>query len=181
MNPIDTALNLWVGSVLVDSLDETTIGRLICYGARDYDAYTGRWTARDPILFDGGDTNLYAYVANDPVNWIDPSGRFAVIVIPFIVEGLIVAGEVALEGFALWTAAGALADWSDYINEARKTGKEKADDVPSWAGGQRPLPGEKGKEFADRLCDAQFGKGNYKKGPTSPWNQIKKWGDRGFK
>jgi len=35
---------------------------------------TGRWTAKDPIIFAGGDTNLYAYVASDPINWIDPSG-----------------------------------------------------------------------------------------------------------
>jgi hypothetical protein len=25
-------------------------------------------------LFDGGDTNLFGYVASDPVNWFDPSG-----------------------------------------------------------------------------------------------------------
>jgi hypothetical protein len=34
----------------------------------------GKWTAKDPILFAGGDSNLYGYVQNDPVNWIDPWG-----------------------------------------------------------------------------------------------------------
>ena len=48
--------------------------RLTRFGARDYDAETGRWTAKDPILFNGGDTNLYGYVLQDPVNLIDPSG-----------------------------------------------------------------------------------------------------------
>jgi RHS repeat-associated protein len=48
--------------------------RLTHFGARDYDAETGRWTTKDPILFDGGDTNLYGYVLNDSVNLIDPSG-----------------------------------------------------------------------------------------------------------
>jgi len=44
------------------------------FGARDYDPVTGRWTARDPILFGGGDTNLYGYVVQDPVNRVDPNG-----------------------------------------------------------------------------------------------------------
>jgi RHS repeat-associated protein len=48
--------------------------KLTRFGARDYDAETGRWTAKDPILFSGGDTNLYGYVLNDPVNWLDPWG-----------------------------------------------------------------------------------------------------------
>ncbi|WP_343292926.1 RHS repeat-associated core domain-containing protein [Vandammella animalimorsus] len=48
--------------------------QLTRFGARDYDAETGRWTAKDPILFDGGDSNLYGYVLQDPVNWIDPDG-----------------------------------------------------------------------------------------------------------
>lgn len=48
------------------------------FGARDYDSETGRWTSKDPILFDGGDTNLYGYVLNDPVNWVDPAGEAAI-------------------------------------------------------------------------------------------------------
>jgi YD repeat-containing protein len=35
----------------------------------------GRWTTKDPIGFNGGDTNLYGYVLNDPVNFIDKDGK----------------------------------------------------------------------------------------------------------
>ncbi len=47
---------------------------LVRFGARDYDPETGRWTAKDPIRFEGGDANLYAYVLDDPINWIDALG-----------------------------------------------------------------------------------------------------------
>lgn len=49
---------------------------LVRFGARDYDPEVGRWTAKDPIGFAGGDSNLYAYVAGDPINGIDPTGLF---------------------------------------------------------------------------------------------------------
>ena len=48
--------------------------KLTHFGYREYDAYTGKWTAKDPILFAGGDSNLYGYVLGDPVNWIDHVG-----------------------------------------------------------------------------------------------------------
>jgi RHS repeat-associated protein len=48
---------------------------LLRFGYRDYDPQIGRWTARDPIGFAGGDTNLYGYVASDLVNFVDPTGK----------------------------------------------------------------------------------------------------------
>jgi len=64
---------------------------LVRFGARDYDAYSGRWTAKDPVLFGAGDSNLYAYVANDPFNKLDPFGLDTVSI------GFI--GSVAVVGF----------------------------------------------------------------------------------
>lgn len=48
---------------------------LVRFGARDYDAQTGRWTAKDPLGFAGAQSNLYAYVNNNPVNLVDPTGQ----------------------------------------------------------------------------------------------------------
>ena len=58
---------------------------LIRFGARDYDPATGRWTASDPIRFQGRDANLYRYAFADPVNrtdrmGLDSSGPMIVIV-----------------------------------------------------------------------------------------------------
>src|SRR5581483_2881134 len=47
---------------------------LVRFGVRDYDPQTGRFTARDPVLFAGGQLNLYAYLNGDPVGQRDPSG-----------------------------------------------------------------------------------------------------------
>jgi RHS repeat-associated protein len=48
---------------------------LVRFGARDFDPRVGRWTAKDPILFDGDGPNLYGYVLGDPVTRIDDSGQ----------------------------------------------------------------------------------------------------------
>jgi len=66
--------------------------KLCRFGARDYDASTGRWTAKDPILFAGGDANLYGYVFNDPINYIDPEGKT-----PLLVFGPIIAYEIGYD------------------------------------------------------------------------------------
>ena len=47
--------------------------------------------------------------------------------------------------------------------------------LPSWAEGQRPLPGESASGFAKRLCDQKYGPGNYPTGPGSEYNKILKW------
>jgi len=52
--------------------------KLIRFGARDYSPALGRWTTRDPHLFAGGDPNLFAYAANSPVTYVDPSGFLTV-------------------------------------------------------------------------------------------------------
>jgi len=65
--------------------------KLVRFGVRDYDAEVGRWTSKDPILFDGGDSNLYGYVLSDPVNGVDPEGRQL--------------GEAALKLGTLWGGA----------------------------------------------------------------------------
>jgi hypothetical protein len=48
--------------------------RIGVYGFRDYDPDVGRWTAKDPILFESGSIDLYGYCLNDPINWVDREG-----------------------------------------------------------------------------------------------------------
>ena len=47
---------------------------LVRFGHRDYIPEVGRFAAKDPIGFSGGDTDIYAYCLQDPVNGIDPDG-----------------------------------------------------------------------------------------------------------
>lgn len=44
------------------------------YRARFYDPGLGRFTSEDPVGFLGRDANLYGYVHNDPLRFVDPSG-----------------------------------------------------------------------------------------------------------
>jgi RHS repeat-associated protein len=73
---------------------------LVRFGFRDYDPETGRWTAKDPILFEGGDPDLYGYVANNPVNFADPEGTILIEIagataLVYITVGTVLAATIA--------------------------------------------------------------------------------------
>jgi RHS repeat-associated protein len=79
---------------------------LVRFGLRDYEPASGRWTARDPALFGGGQANLYDYVGSDPIDNRDPSGLICV-------GGSVYAGFggggqfcINSEGFSLCAEAG---------------------------------------------------------------------------
>ena len=92
--------------------------------ARPYNPETGTFISPDPIGFLGLDTNLYRYVENNPINFIDPSGLLkfkdvldyakaaskvvaggAVIATGVVVGGLIATGTGGL-GLVAGTAVG---------------------------------------------------------------------------
>ncbi|MEA2099054.1 MAG: RHS repeat-associated core domain-containing protein, partial [Campylobacterota bacterium] len=66
---------------------------LVHFGYREYDPFTGKWTAKDPIDFGGGDSNLYGYVLGNPVDFIDPTGEYAWILAGGV--GGLIAGALA--------------------------------------------------------------------------------------
>jgi RHS repeat-associated protein len=49
---------------------------LMYYRARYYQPRLQRFIAEDPLVFAGGNANIYLYVANNPTRWRDPSGLF---------------------------------------------------------------------------------------------------------
>ncbi len=81
--------------------------------ARYYDAETGRFISEDPIGFAGGDVNLYAYVQNNPVMFVDPSGEFLINGITAGIGAFIGAGFNAYstwqEGGSGWQIVGSAA------------------------------------------------------------------------
>lgn len=63
------------------------------FGARDYDPSVGRWTAKDPLLFFGGDSQLYGYVLGNPLLSIDPRGEAQLCARPLDLPGGVVPYE----------------------------------------------------------------------------------------
>ncbi len=98
---------------------------LVRFGYRDYDPETGRWTAKDPIGFAGGDTDLYGYCLNDPVNNFDPDGR-----IVFVLT--MTAGYTAVHAIADLAIIGALGYTAQNALEAGLDGPNDPTDPREW-------------------------------------------------
>ncbi len=69
---------------------------------RAYDSQAGRWASEDPARFVDG-PNLYSYVNNNPIRFVDPDGRMgqtAVILVcsPDPITKLILAGLLIITG-----------------------------------------------------------------------------------
>ena len=79
-------------------LHDTATG-LVRFGARDYDPRVGRWTSKDPILFDASGTNVYEYALGDSVNLFDPTGLDAVTADPHNLEKFLDLYERGGSGF----------------------------------------------------------------------------------
>jgi RHS repeat-associated protein len=69
--------------------EENDGSALVYLRARYYEPTAGRFTSRDPFPMKIEDTqtvNRYAYVKNNPANYVDPSGEFALLTIPAAVR-----------------------------------------------------------------------------------------------
>jgi RHS repeat-associated protein len=61
------------------------------------------------------------------------------------------------------------------------SGKEGAKDVPDWVKGEKPYRGENGKDFAKRVMDNKYGRGQWGDARSNPeFSKIQKWADRAF-
>ena len=69
----DTNPDLRIPIGFAGGLHDRDLG-FVRFGWRDYDTFTGRWTAPDPIGDKGGDPDWYGYCLDDPVNGNDPLG-----------------------------------------------------------------------------------------------------------
>jgi len=74
------------------------IPELYNYRARYYEPTVGRFYSRDPIG-QLPDVNLYRYVGNNPVNWVDPLGLVGIG--DELLQTLLIAGGLGLVGTGL--------------------------------------------------------------------------------
>jgi len=74
--------------------------------ARYYDPAVGRFISEDPIGFDGEDVNLYGYVLNNPVIFVDPMGLASLWIGGSLIGAVVEKGGNAGKGWAVDSSLG---------------------------------------------------------------------------
>lgn len=99
--------------------------KLIYFGHRYYDPTIQRWLSKDPLL--QKEDNYYTYCFHNPLRYIDPDGRFT-IVIPLIDLTLGVLGKAIAKGLSIggaaWLAAKGVEKTNEYLKEQEKKKEE---------------------------------------------------------
>lgn len=127
--------------------------------ARYYDSGAGRFLSEDPLGFGGGDVNLYAYVAGNPVGWIDPLGLSAKAPhaieeqwdVYFPLAGVSKVIRSAISAYKIWTTI------SDDISASTPIGRSGDEiHVPR---GTNPSSTINGREYSGHALDRMQGRG----------------------
>jgi len=115
----------------------------------------GRWISKDPILFGGGQANLYVYAGNDPINRTDPLGLWDIfgwhsLEVPIASssaagiggEGIGIVGyDSKTGGYVALVGAGAAHVGSDALNFELVRGKELEAPLPFLGAGPTKFEG----------------------------------------
>jgi len=131
--------------------------------ARYYDPEVGRFISKDPIGLLGG-LNMFTYVGNNPVNLIDPEGKFVFLLLaPPVYTGAMALADLAIIGGLWWTSQQVLKSQADLVPNACEFSKGLGDKY----GPLLKAPGMPGWE-------APTGDFN-KDGPVDYWKKPSDW------
>ncbi|NQX58142.1 fibronectin type III domain-containing protein [Paenibacillus qinlingensis] len=133
---------------------------LVRFGARDYDPVSARWTARDPILLDSGEANVYAYVGNNPIVLRDPCGLFCIGVSAY--AGVGIGGKVCAteDGVSACAEAGVGAGGGLEVDPFEDLSKGGSSFEAAAKAQYGPLKGELGAKYFKAWDPCKEGEGS---------------------